>query len=818
MFRESRAALRASAFLCLASALVVGPMQVATADDKPAGPPSVSVLPFPDPVFKGRIGRTTADSKPDFPQPIEAPPGAPNILLILTDDVGFGASSAFGGPIPTPTLEALAAKGVKYNEFNTTALCSPTRAALLTGRDQHKAHQGIIMERSLGYPGYDSLMPKSAGTIAEILRGNGYSTAWFGKNHNVPGWQSSAAGPFDLWPTGLGFDYFYGFIGGDTDQWDPTLFENTAPIEPKEKLTGAAKAAYNLDSDLADQAIHWIQQQHSLAPNKPFFAYYAPGATHAPHHVPKKWIAKFKGQFDQGWDKLREETFARQKALGIIPQDAILTPRPANLPAWDSLDAKHKELFAHMAEVYAAFLAYDDHNIGRVIDAVTQEGLADNTLVIFIEGDNGGSAEGTLQGTANEVATIGNRSPETFDYLYSIKDQLGGPLYYNHMPVPWSWAFNTPFQWTKRYASHFGGTRNGMVMSWPKRIKSDNEPRQQFHYVTDIMPTILDAAGIQAPESINGVQQMPIDGTSMAYTWDHADAPSQRTTQLFEMFGNRGIYHDGWMASTTPLVFAWEPEPKGITPESFNWELYDLTKDFSQGHDLAKAEPAKLKEMEELWWAEAGRNNALPLNFSPQATVEAIFQRPSLTRGRNHFVYRQGTLRIPEGTAPSVKNTSYTITAKFNVPAEGADGVIITQGGRFAGWGLVMLDGRPVWAYKNTQQPNDGIRMSGPQKLAPGDHTITLTFTYDGKKGEVGKGGEYVMKVDGAEVARTRINRTVPYIYSVDETLDVGEDRGTPILEDYADRMPFAYAGAIAEVDIDLGSANVDADVGEPDP
>jgi len=377
---------------------------------------------------------------------------------------------------------------------------------------------------------------------------------------------------------------------------------------------------------------------------------------------------------------------------------------------------------------------------------------------------------------------------------------------------------DTPFQWTKRYASHFGGTRNGMVMSWPKRIKSDSELRQQFHYVTDIMPTILDAAGIQAPASINGVQQLPIDGTSMAYTWDHPEAPSQRTTQMFEMFGNRGIYHDGWMASTTPLVFAWEPEPKGITPESFNWELYDLTKDFSQGHDLAKAEPAKLKEMEELWWAEAGRNNALPLNFSPQATVEAIFQRPSLTRGRNHFVYRQGTVRIPEGTAPTVKNTSYTITAKLNVPAEGADGVIITQGGRFAGWGLVVLDGKPVWAYKNTQEPNDGIRMSGAEKLAPGDHTLTLAFAYDGKKGEVGKGGEYVLKVDGAEVARTRIDRTVPYIYSVDETLDVGEDRGTPILEDYADRMPFAYTGRIAEVDIDLGSANVDADVEEPDP
>ena len=435
-----------------------------------------------------------------------------------------------------------------------------------------------------------------------------------------------------------------------------------------------------------------------------------------PHHVPKDWIAKFKGQFDQGWDKLREETFARQKKLGVIPQDTILTPRPANMPAWDSLDARQKELFAHMAEIYAAFLAYDDYNIGRVIEAVKQEGLADNTLIIFIEGDNGGSAEGTLQGTANEVGVIGNGAKESFDYLYSIKDELGGPLHYNHMPVPWSWAFDTPFQWTKRYASHFGGTRNGMVMSWPKRIKDVGTLREQFHYVTDIMPTILEAAGVQAPDMINGAKQLPIDGISMAYTWDDAKAPTRRATQLFEMFGNRGIYHNGWMASTTPLVFAWEPEPKGITPESFNWELYDLTKDFSQGNDLAKAMPEKLKQMEELWWAEAGRNNALPLNFSPMATVQAVFQRPSLTRGRTHFVYRQGTVRIPEGTAPTVKNTSYTITAKLNVPEKGAEGVVITQGGRFAGWGLVVLDGKPVWAYKNTQQPNDGIRIAGPEQ------------------------------------------------------------------------------------------------------
>ena len=447
----------------------------------------------------------------------------------------------------------------------------------------------------------------------------------------MPGWQSSALGPFELWPTGLGFEYFYGFIGGDTDQWDTTVFENTISVEPKEKLSRRGQGQIQSrrrprgPGDPLNPAAARDQRRR-----KPFFAYYAPGATHAPHHVPKEWTAKFKGKFDQGWDKLREETFARQKKLGVIPQDAILTPRPANLPAWDLLDARHKELFSRMAEIYAAFLAYDDFNIGRVIDSLKQEGVADNTLVIFIEGDNGSSAEGTLQGTANEIAVIGNGAKESFDYLYSIKDELGGPLHYNHMPVPWSWAFDTPFQWTKRYASHFGGTRNGMVMSWPGHIKDLGALREQFHYVTDIMPTILEAAKVQAPDTIDGVKQLPFDGVSMAYTWDDAKAPSHRVTQLFEMFGNRGIYHDGWMASTTPIVFAWQPEPKGITPESFNWELYDLQKDFSQGNDLAKAMPEKLKQMEELWWAEAGRNNALPLNFSPQATVEAVFQKPSL--------------------------------------------------------------------------------------------------------------------------------------------------------------------------------------------
>lgn len=793
-----------TALVVTATVLVVGHSVAASADR-----PSVTVLPYPAPEFHGVIGRTTEDSKADFPQPVQAPVGAPNIILIVTDDVGFGASSTFGGPIPTPTLNALAASGLKYNRFNTAALCSPTRAALITGRDQHNAHTGLIMERSLGYPGYDSVMPASVGSVGEVLRLNGYNTAWFGKNHNVPGWQTSQAGPFDLWPTGLGFEYFYGFIGGDVDQWDPTVFENTTPVEPKESLTGEAKAEYHLDADLADKAVHWIEQQHSLAPDKPFFVYYAPGAAHAPHHVPKDWIAKFKGQFDQGWDRLREETFARQKALGVVPQNAVLTPRPSNMPAWESLDDRHKELFARMAEIYAAYLAYDDSNIGRVIEAVRANGELDNTLVVFLEGDNGSSGEGTLQGSANEVAVVGNGEVESFDYLYSIKDQLGGPLFYNHMPVPWSWAFNTPFQWTKRYASHFGGTRNGMVMSWPARIKDTGGLRQQFHYVTDVAPTILEAAGLQAPDIMNGVKQVPMDGISMAYTWDDVKAKDRRTKQIFEMFGNRAIYEDGWLAATTPLVFAWQPEPEGLTPESFKWELYNLDQDFSQGNDLAAVEPAKLEQLKELWWAEAGRNNVLPLNFSPQATVEAFFQRPSLTRGRLNFVYHQGTSRIPEPSSPLTKNRSWKITARTNVPPGGGNGVIITQGGRFAGWGLVMLDGKPAFVYKRSQVPGASVRIDGAERLEPGSHTLTVAFDYDGKAGEVGAGGTFTLSVDGVEAGKVTIDRTVPYIYSVDETLDVGEDNGTPILEDYASRMPFRYDGQIDDVAIDLAPLNL---------
>jgi len=758
---------------------------------------TTGVLPRAEPSFKGKIERSYEQSTPDFPQPYRAPTGTPNVLLIMTDDVGFGASSTFGGPIPTPTFDGLAERGIRYNRFHTTALCSPTRAALITGRNPHNANTGIIMERSLGFPGYNSVMSKSCGTVAEVLRQNGFNTAWFGKNHNVPDWQTSLAGPFDLWPTGLGFEHFLGFLGGDCNQWAPAAFEGTTPIEPQ-----LGKSDYHFDVDMADRAVRWIEQQHSLDPDKPFFLYYAPGATHAPHHVPKAWIEQFKGKFDHGWDEQREITFATQKRLGIIPQEAQLTPRPANLPSWDSQSPRQRELFARMMEIYAAYLAFSDHNIGRVIDAVIRTGQLDNTLIIYIQGDNGGSGEGTLQGTANELAIIGNGESEPFEYLYSVKDELGGPLHYNHFPVPWSWAMNSPMQWMKRYGSHFGGTRNGMVMSWPNGIKDAGSQRGQFHHVIDIVPTIYEVMGITPPEQLNGVTQKPIDGVSMAYTWHNAEAPEERTTQYFEMFANRAIYHEGWIACTTPLVFPWEPEPKGLTPDSFAWELYDLTTDFSEYRNLASEHPEKLKTLQALFWAEAKKYQVLPINTSVQATIDAAPTRPSLTKGRRRFEYFPGTVRIPEGTAPNTKNTSYKITAEIVVPPEGANGVIVTQGGRFAGWGLFVLDGKPVWAYKRTQQPKDGFRIEGPARLAPGAHTVSVDFAYAG--GGFGKGGTFTLRVDGRPVASGEVTRTVPARFSVDETLDIGEDTGTPIVESYAAKMPFRFTGEIKKVAIEL--------------
>jgi arylsulfatase A-like enzyme len=766
------------------------------------------VLPRPEQPFKGKIERTAAESTPDFPRAITAPKDAPNVLLIMTDDVGFGASSTFGGPIPTPTYDKLAKAGLRYNTFHTTALCSPTRAALITGRNHHTNATGVITEMGTGFPGYNSLMPKSSGTVGEILKQNGYNTSWFGKNHNVPDWQTSQAGPFDLWPTALGFEYFYGFIGGDTDQWHSAIFDGTRPVEAEEQQGPSPK---HFDELMADKAIGWIRQQHSLAPDKPFFVYYAPGLTHAPHHAPKGWIAKFKGQFDQGWDKLREETFARQKQMGVIPANTQLTARPKEIPAWDSLSADQKRLYAHMMEVYAGSLAYVDSNIGRVINTVEETGEMDNTLIVYIQGDNGASGEGTLQGLANEVGVAGNGVEETIPYLLSIIDDLGGPTTYNHYPVGWAHAMDTPFQWTKQVASHFGGTRNDLVISWPKRIKQTGEVRSQFSSVIDIAPTILEAAGVKAPTMINGVKQTPIEGFSLVYSFDNAKAPTRHESQYFELMGNRGIYDNGWMANTTPLKLPWAkvsldaPTPN---PDDFQWELYHVAEDFSQANNLAAQNPAKLKELQAAFEREAKKYNVYPLDSSLAERMD-VRLRPSLTRGRSTFTYYPGTIRIPEGAAPDVKNKDFTVTAEVEIPAGGAEGVLITQGGRFGGWGMLVLDGKPQFVHAFSNQPQHKYRVASNEKLAPGKHAIRFDFKYDGPG--YGKSGVGTLSVDGKQVAQGKIERTIPTRFSLDETLDVGEDTGTPVVEDYVNKMPFKFTGDLKKVVIELGKSGLTA-------
>ncbi len=760
------------------------------------------VLPRPEQPFKGKIGRTAADSTPDFPKDIHAPKGAPNVLLIMTDDVGWGASSTFGGPIPTPTYDKLAASGLRYNTFHTTALCSPTRAALITGRNHHTCATGVITEMATGYPGYNSLMSKSCGTIGEILRGNGYSTSWFGKNHNVPDWQSSQAGPFDLWPTSLGFDYFYGFIGGDTDQWHPAIFEGTKPIE-----TPAHDPNYHFDADMADHAIAWIHEQHSLAPDKPFLAYYTPGLCHAPHHAPKEWIAKFKGQFDQGWDKVREETLARQIKLGVVPEGTKLTERPKEIPAWDSLTADQKKLYAHMMEVYAACLAYTDYNIGRVVQAVEDSGELDNTIIIYIQGDNGASAEGTLQGLSNEVGVVANGVQESEKFLLSIMDDLGGPTTYNHYPVGWAHAMCSPFQWTKQVASHFGGTRNGLVISWPKHMKQTGEVRSQFCSVIDIAPTILEAAGVKAPTMINGVKQIPIEGSSLLYSFNDAKVATHHKTQYFEMIGNRGVYDNGWVACTTPRRLPWQAAADS-SPDDFKWELYNVAQDFSEANNLAVANPAKLKELQAVFDREAKKYNVLPLDASFIARTDVSI-RPSLTRGRDTFTYFPGTIRVPEGAAPDTKNKSFTVTAEVEIPEGGAEGVLVTQGGRFGGYALVLMDGKPEFAYSMSNQKELKYRIASGEKLAPGKHSIKLDFKYDGPGR--GKGGTGTLSVDGKEVAQGKIERTIPVRFSLDETFDIGEDTGTPVVEDYLDKMPFKFTGDLKQVVIELGKSGLAA-------
>lgn len=750
-----------------------------------------NVLPVPPAPFKGTIGLRTKDSKSDFPQPVQAPKGAPNIVLVLLDDVGFGATSTYGGPCNTPTFTKLAANGLKYNQFHTTALCSPTRAAIITGRNHHSTHTACIMELGTGFPGYDTVMGKDTATVAEVLKQSGYGTAWFGKNHNVPDWETSQAGPFDRWPTSLGFDQFYGFIGGDTSQWRPNTTEGTKPIEPY-----IGNPDYNLDYDLADQATKWIKMQKAVAPDKPFFCYYAPGATHAPHHPKPEWVEKYKGKFDQGWDKVREETFERQKKLGVIPADTKLNPRAPGIQAWDACTPEEKKVYARFMEVYAGYLEQTDHNVGRVLKSIEDMGQLDNTLVIYIAGDNGASAEGSLQGLLNEMTFFNGVKEDLKDVLERV-DEIGTWKTYNHYPVGWAHAMCAPFQWTKQVASHFGGTRNGMVISWPKGITAKGELRSQFHHVIDIAPTLLDVVGLPQPASVNGVTQKPIEGVSMKYSFANAKAPSTRTTQYFEMVANRAIYHDGWIACTTPVGAPWDPNtPTADVITGYKWELYNVAKDFSQADDLATKMPDKLKDMQLLFYAEAARYDVLPLDNSRVERIDPAI-RPSLTRGRKSFTYTEGMTRIPEGASPDIKNKSWSITAEVETKAD-TTGMIITNGGLFGGWALYLEKGKPVFHFNFVDVAH--YQVAGRDAIATGKHTLKMDFAYDG--GGIGKGGNVTLSVDGKEVAKGRVEKSIPFRITLDESLDVGEDTGTPVNLKYD--VPFKFTGKIEQVTVEL--------------
>jgi arylsulfatase len=755
-----------------------------------------TVLPPPHQPFKGKITERAADSKPWFPTPPTAPARAPNILLILLDDVGFGASSTFGGPVNTPTLEALARRGLRYNQFHTTALCSPTRAALITGRNHHVVHSGAIGEMATGFPGYDSLMGPETATIAEILRQNGWNTAWFGKNHNVSDWEASQSGPFDRWPTSLGFEKFYGFLGGEMNQWRPFIFDGTNPIEPY-----VGKPDYNLDYDLADQAIKYIRMQKSVTPDKPFFVYYAPGATHTPHHPRKEWIEKYKGKFDIGWDAVREQTLARQKQLGVVPQDTVLTPRPPGVKAWDSQNADEKKLFAHMMEVYAGYLEQTDYNAGRVIKAIDDLGITNNTLIIYICGDNGASAEGGLEGSMNADAQI-DRPPFTVEQMLPYMDDLGSVKTYPHYPVGWAHAMNTPFQWAKQVASHYGGTRNGMVISWPGHVTDDGGLRSQWHHVIDITPTILDAVHVAQPTMVNGAKQTPMEGVSMVYTFANKDRASTHKTQYFEIVGYRAIYSDGWVAATTPPLAPWDlaaaNPPDVIT--GYKWELYNVGRDFSEAHDLASQMPDKLASMKKLFYADAAKYNVFPLDNNKVTRADPK-NRPSLTGNRTSFTYYQGEKRIPEPAAADVKNKSWRLTADVNIPEVGAEGMIATMGGFSNGWALYLLKGKPVFHY--TFGFLDHYNIEAPQPLSAGHHVVLFDFKYDG--GGIGKGGMGTLSVDGQQVAQGRIEHTAAIRFTLNvESFDIGEDTGTAVNTSY--EVPFTFTGAINKVTIDLKS------------
>ena len=720
---------------------------------------------------------------------VKAPEGAPNVVIVLIDDIGFGHSSAFGGPIRMPTLERLASQGLKYNRFHTTALCSPTRVALLTGQNHHANNAGAIMELATGFPGNTGVRPQSITPLAEILRQNGYSTAAFGKYHETPPWEVSVSGPYDRWPTHSGFDKFYGFIGGETNQWAPAIYDGVVRVEH------TMTSDYHFTTDMTDQAIKWISAQQSLTPDKPFYVYFATGATHAPHHAPKEWIAKYKGQFKSGWDKLREETFARQKKLGVIPPNAKLTPRPKEIPAWNDMSPDQKRLFERQMETFAGFAEHTDHEVGRLVAQLEAIGELENTLFFYIVGDNGASAEGGPEGTYNEMMAL-NGIVGKADQMMEHLEDWGGPSTFPHFAIGWAWAGNTPFQWTKQVASHFGGTRNGMVLRWPRGFESTGAVRSQFHHVVDVAPTVLEAAHIPQPKTVNGVPQRPMDGVSMLYSTDDPKAADQRTTQYFEMFGNRGIYHAGWVACTRHSI----PWLMATTPPLSEdvWELYNIDEDFSEANDLAANNPAKLKELQEIFLKEAVRNNVLPIDdrrserFNP-----AVAGRPDLLDGRKTLTVYPGMTGIMENAFINVKGVHHTITADIELKDANASGVIIVQAGYFGGWTLYMKDGKAHHEYNFFALERTNIASETP--LATGKHTIVYEFIPDETK--PGSGGKSILNIDGRKVGEGHIPKTEPYAFSADEGTDVGIDGETNVSPDYK-QGDNAFSGNIVSVTV----------------
>ena len=762
-----------------------------------------SVLPIPE---RAHVGLVTYDAKdPDtsFPpiEPLRPPAGAPNVLIVLIDDCGFGASSAFGGPIATPTAERLAARGLKYNRFHTTALCSPSRQALLTGRNHHAVSMGAITELATSAPGYSSVRPDNAAPLAEVLQLNGYSAGQFGKCHEVPVWETSPMGPFRQWPTGSGFEYFYGFVGGETNQYYPALYEGTTPVEPPK----TPAQGYHFTEDMTDKAISWVCQQKALMPDKPFFMYYAPGATHAPHQAPPEWIARYHGRFDGGWDALREETFARQKELGVIPADADLTARHEEIPPWDEVADELKPVLARQMECFAGFLEHTDFHIGRLIDTLEDLGVLDDTLVYYIIGDNGASAEGTVNGTFNELLMLnGAAAFETAESMAAHVDEFGGPTAYNHYAVGWAHAMDTPYQWIKQVASHWGGTRNGTIVHWPSGFAARGQIRPQFHHVIDIATTVLDVAGIPEPSFVNGIQQMPLHGVSMAYSFDDASAPERRETQYFEMFCNRGIYHKGWTAVTrhsTPWVV-------GVEMPAFDddvWELYDTNTDWTQAHDLAAEMPDKLHELQRLWLIEAVKYNVLPLDDRRVERFNSdLAGRPLLVKGKSQILFG-GMGRLTENSVINLKNKSHSVTAEIVVPDGGAEGVIIAQGGAFAGWALYLHDGRP--AYCHNLLSLQRFKVYGDTAVPSGVHQVRMEFAYDG--GGLAKGGTITLFVDGNKAGDGRAAATVPMMYSADETCDLGIDNGSNVSDDYTPQTS-RFTGVVNYVQLDVGDDNHD--------